>query len=210
MLTISTPTFDWSDSSDAVGPVTYQLFVDNNNDFSSPIISQPSLTQSTYGPSQSLADGTYYWKVIAKDGAGNESPGGSESHFTISTTETTPPTIVNTNPTDASVNVPVDSNIQVTFSEPIDPTTIETVSGANSLTLTDSSNIAVPATVTLSQDGRVATLNPSSFLGASRPYTASVNTDVKDLAGNSLPSTTTWGFRTGTPLLADPTLLTSK
>ena len=68
----TTPTFDWSDVTDASG-VSYSLQVDDNADFSSPIISKEGLTESTYTltKDEALSKGTYYWRVKAVDGAGN-------------------------------------------------------------------------------------------------------------------------------------------
>ncbi|MBN1429887.1 MAG: hypothetical protein JXB07_16075, partial [Anaerolineae bacterium] len=62
-----TPTFDWED---VPGSAYYRIQVDDNIDFSSPAAdSQP--TNSTYTPSNSLPNGTYYWHVRANDGMGN-------------------------------------------------------------------------------------------------------------------------------------------
>jgi hypothetical protein len=53
--------------------VTYRLQVDNNSNFSSPIIDEDNLAASAYTLASALADGTYYWRVKAVDGASNES-----------------------------------------------------------------------------------------------------------------------------------------
>lgn len=63
-----TPTFDWSDVSDAT---VYKLEVSNSNTFSSLEINQSSLSSSTYTPSSTVSDGTWYWRVRAKDSQGN-------------------------------------------------------------------------------------------------------------------------------------------
>lgn len=81
----ATPTLDWSDVSDPSG-VSYSLQVDDSSDFSSPVINQTGLASSTYTPTSSLAEGTYYWKVKAVDGASNESDWSSDWSFTITTT----------------------------------------------------------------------------------------------------------------------------
>ena len=58
----NTPTFDWSEPAGAAG---YHIQVDDNSNFSSPVMDQyPSA--STYTPSSALADGGYYWRVQAK------------------------------------------------------------------------------------------------------------------------------------------------
>jgi|GEM_PF-1503961 len=54
-----TPTFDWSDVTEAT---SYKIIADNNSDFSSPEIDQ-TITSSTFTPGVNMAAGTYYWKV---------------------------------------------------------------------------------------------------------------------------------------------------
>jgi hypothetical protein len=69
----STPAFDWTDASDHCA-VTYTLELDDNPDFSSPAMSKTGLTASAYtsATAEALAEGTYYWRVKAVDGIGNE------------------------------------------------------------------------------------------------------------------------------------------
>ena len=76
----NTPTFDWNDVS---GAVEYQLQVDDNNDFASPVVDQTGLTVSTYALAFPLDDGVYYWRVRAKDAAGNWSNWSAVWSFTI-------------------------------------------------------------------------------------------------------------------------------
>lgn len=57
----STPTFNWTAPA---GATVYRLLVDNNNDFSSPVIDRNvSATQYTHGTA--LPAGTYYWATRA-------------------------------------------------------------------------------------------------------------------------------------------------
>jgi len=63
----STPTFDWSDVAEAEN---YDLLVDDDADLSSPEI-QVTVPVSTYTLTVELPDGTYSWKVRARDAAGN-------------------------------------------------------------------------------------------------------------------------------------------
>jgi hypothetical protein len=85
----SMPTFRWSDVTDPSG-VSYSLQVDNDADFSSPIISKEELAESTYTLAEggALPDGTYYWWVEAVDGVGNTAGWTDFFDFTI---DTTPP-----------------------------------------------------------------------------------------------------------------------
>lgn len=82
-LTDTTPTFSW-------GAVTnaneYDIEVDNNADFSSPIIAQ-NRTTTSFTPGTALAAGVYYWRVGANNMAGGCSqlgPWSAVRTFTIS------------------------------------------------------------------------------------------------------------------------------
>jgi hypothetical protein len=67
------PSFDWSDVTDPSG-VTYSFQLDVQNTFTTPIVSVTGLTSSNYTVTQQLSvNTTYYWRVKAVDGAGNES-----------------------------------------------------------------------------------------------------------------------------------------
>ena len=102
----NTPTFDWGDVSDAgtvTSPILYELLVDTDNAFPSPDISQLGLTTSTFTPSagSELTDSTYFWKVRAKDSAGNFGPFSSTFTFTLDTIPPVAPVI--TVPTDGDI-----------------------------------------------------------------------------------------------------------
>ncbi len=63
------PTFDWTDVQDAA---KYELWVDDDPEFGSPIIQQSALAFSTYTAPSVLTDYvSYYWKVRCRDDAGN-------------------------------------------------------------------------------------------------------------------------------------------
>src|SRR5919112_1382321 len=93
--------------------------------------------------------------------------------------------------------VAVGANVEATFSEAMDASTIANASGvSNTFTLTKQ-GAATPVTASVSYDGasKKATLNPSADLEAGATYTATVNGGtggVKDLAGNPLASDKTW------------------
>jgi hypothetical protein len=77
----NTPTLDWSD---VEGAASYQLLVDNDPSFSSPEINTfPSSSEYTV-PDPGLSDGTWYWKVRAKNGP-LTSPWSEARSFTVDT-----------------------------------------------------------------------------------------------------------------------------
>ena len=68
------PTLDWSDVTKASGAtiITYDIQIANNSSFTSPTV-DTNVASSTYTPVGALADGLWYWKVRARDNAGNTS-----------------------------------------------------------------------------------------------------------------------------------------
>jgi peptidoglycan/xylan/chitin deacetylase (PgdA/CDA1 family) len=87
----STISFGWSNVTDIVSStVTYDMLVSPAADFSSPVITQTGLTQSSYNvPSNSLSTGTYYWKVRSSDASNNKSPYSSIQAFNLNTSGAT-------------------------------------------------------------------------------------------------------------------------
>jgi hypothetical protein len=83
------------------------------------------------------------------------------------------------------------------FTETMDPTTINTTT----FTLTQG-GAAVAGTVSYS--GTTAVFRPASSLAANTDYTATITTGARDLAGNSLPTATSWSFTTGTIVFSTP------
>ena len=84
----NTPTFSWTDVDDAVA---YELSVDNDNNYVNPDINLTDITSSSYTPTSSLSDGTYYWKVRCCDELGNW---GNWSNVWTLTINTQAPTLV--------------------------------------------------------------------------------------------------------------------
>ncbi len=111
-----------------------------------------------------------------------------------------PPTISGRIPAPNAVDVDETGNITVTFSEPMDATTI--IPANFSLKL-GGTNTNVP--FTLSYAGLTATLNPNSSLALGTQYAVSVKSAVEDLAGNPLGTDADWNFVTRADGLIDTT-----
>ena len=103
--------------------------------------------------------------------------------------DTTPPQVSSTNPNSNATDVLVTASITATFSEAIDPASID----SGSFTLEGPSGF-VPGTVSYSDF--TATLTPADNLAFSTSYAAEITTAVIDLAGNPLPSNASWIFTT--------------
>ncbi len=116
--------------------------------------------------------------------------------FTFETgsgTDTTNPEVVSATPSNGATNVSEYVSPQVIFSEEIDPSTI---TGSNLFLKKKSDESLVPSTVSLSQDGLTATLDPSSALNNNTAYVLTIGEQIKDLAGNTLLSPQTVEFST--------------
>lgn len=86
-LSDTTPTFTWNSVANAN---EYEIEVDNNSDFSSPVVDQ-TRTQTNFTPGVALAAGTYFWRVGANNTAGGcseFSPWSAVRSFTITTAPT--------------------------------------------------------------------------------------------------------------------------
>jgi Ice-binding-like/Bacterial Ig-like domain len=101
------------------------------------------------------------------------------------------PTVTSTNPSPGSTGVNINAKISAIFSTPMDPTTIT----GTTFTVTQG-GAAVLGTVTYA--GSTATFTPASDLAISLPFSASISTGAKDLAGNALAAANPWVFTTGT------------
>lgn len=112
--------------------------------------------------------------------------------------DTSSPTVVATSPTDAATQVALNSNVEVTFSENIDPQTVN----ANSMLMT-LNGVIVQGVVT--NNNSVVTFTPAQPLLESSNYSVIVS-GVADLAGNPLIQDASWAFTTADPDIIAPTV----
>ncbi len=110
---------------------------------------------------------------------------------------TTPPTITSVSPANGATNVPLNPTVTASFSEAVDPTTVNT----STFQLLDPSHNVLSATVVNNGAALTATLTPSAQLVPSTTYTAQIlggSSGLKDTSGDPLASTYTWSFTTAT------------
>ncbi len=99
------------------------------------------------------------------------------------------PTVTFTSPASSAVGINRSVTVTATFSEAMNPATI------NATTFTLSNGlVAVPAVVTYA--GTVATLNPVGTLGSNTQYTAHISEGARDMQGDSLATPKAWSFTT--------------
>ncbi len=104
--------------------------------------------------------------------------------------DTTAPTVVDKSPTGS--NVPIDTLVTATFSEAMAPATID----ETSFTLVGST---VSGTVSYDAGTFKATFTPDDDLEYNHEYTATLSTDITDLADNPLAAPYSWSFTTVRP-----------
>ncbi len=96
--------------------------------------------------------------------------------------DTSAPLFIGTNLVDLSSVAPTNQKVTATFNEAMDSTTIS----ASTFTLTGPGATPVLGKATYATSDTTATFTPTSDLLAGTPYTTSITTAVKDLAGNAL------------------------
>jgi len=191
---------------------------------------------AVFTPTGPLTIATLYTATVTTgftDLAGNHLAANKVWTFTGAAADATAPTVTSTDPLNNSTGVPVNKEPAATFSEAIDPATVNTgsdgISGTFTLTftgsgpgcvfdpITDPDPGCVPAqkvqgSASTTGTGNVATFVPlftltPSTTGASaitQTYTATLTTGVKDLAGNALAAPFTWSFVAGAGASAGP------
>lgn len=145
-----------------------------------------------FKPSANLIPNTFY-TVKVKLGTGSPDNIANSYNWSFTTggdaTDTKAPTVTGVTPANNGTGVVTGSTYIVTFSEPMNPSTI------NAATITlKQGTVAIAGTVTYS--GTTATFTPAAALSANLVYTGTVTTGVKDVAGNSLAANYTSVFTT--------------
>lgn len=101
-----------------------------------------------------------------------------------------PPTVSSTRPANLATNVPINSQVTVTFGGAMDPATI-----TGSTFILQQGSTTVSGTV--SYTNGTATFWPATSLLTNAPYTATITTGVTSLSGAALAADYVWNFMTG-------------
>jgi hypothetical protein len=150
-------------------------------------------TTATFTPAANLAANTIYTATITtgvKDANGNSIIKDYTWSFTTSaSTDLTPPTVSVTNPSNNNIGVAFNNPVVITFSEPIDQTSITALTF-----MVRQGTTNVPGTITTT--ATTATFTPTSNYLPATQYTATITANAKDVAGNKLGSDYTFSFTT--------------
>ena len=197
--TMVTATFSKAMNPSSINTTTFTLSGPGPTIVGGTIAYNASSNTATFSPSATLGLATPYTATIttgAKDVYGN--PLASNFVWTFTTSNTTcqpgPPTVDSVAPVSGSAGICPNSVAVASFSEAMNPATIN----STTFMLTGPGTAAVAGAVIYNAATYVATLTPSSNLALHTLYTATITTGVQDLLGNSLTSNYVWSFTTST------------
>jgi len=111
--------------------------------------------------------------------------------------DTTPPTVLSNAPLNGATGVALNATVRASFSEAMDPQTIN-----DETLILKAGATSIPGSVTYA--GVTATLTPGSALTPDTSYSVMVTTGAKDLSSNALDSDYEWSFTTGAALDTTP------
>lgn len=106
------------------------------------------------------------------------------------------PTVLSTQPATDATGVAVNQAVNATFSEPLAPATINSVT----FTLTGPGSLAIAGSITYDSASNIASFKPSASLAENTTYSATLTTGIEDRTGNALANSYTWSFATGAQL----------
>jgi hypothetical protein len=154
---------------------------------------------ATFKPASSLAYSTTYVAEIntaVEDLAGNELGVVKSWSFTTGAApDTTAPQVTSVYPVNGAKDIGCKEAITATFDEEMDSATIFQTTPKVTVTLTGPGLTPVAGVVTYVD--KIAKFTPGSDLADNTLFTATIDTQAKDLAGNALASSKVWSFTTG-------------
>jgi YD repeat-containing protein len=181
--TVNSLTFQVTDSANGAVAGTYSTSADGRT--ISFVPGAPLAVEHTYNVA---FDG-----LGITDVAGNLLTCSSACNFsfrTAATPDTTAPAVVGVNPSNQATGVPINAQVLIQFTKPVDQLTLGQVT-------LSSAGGPVNTIPILSNGQQTLTLIPTVTLSSSTLYTVNV-AGVQDLSGNTLPSPVTTSFTTST------------
>jgi hypothetical protein len=178
-----------------ITPTTFKLTGPGSTPVSGDVTFVDLTSVATFEPSGALTGDTLYTATLT---TGITDLGGTPlaSDFvwtfrTGLTADTTPPVVTFTVPARGATGVATNSKATATFNESMDPSTIK----ASTFVLANGASAT--GDVVYADAGKTATLTPDQDLLVNTEYTATLTTQVRDLAGNALSVAYVWTFTTG-------------
>ncbi len=179
----------------SINETTFLVRDSDRINLSGSVTYNPDTRTATFTPRDVLAYSTTYTATITSgvtDIGGNPlAEDYSWSFTTEAVTDSIPPVVSLTSPSQDAADVPVSSSISVTFSESIDPVTIT----SSSFFISDGRD-NVSGAMILTDDGKTVIFDPLPDLAAGTAYIVTLTTEIKDLAGNTLAEDNICSFTT--------------
>jgi methionine-rich copper-binding protein CopC len=164
--------------SEQMSPATVSVDVNPSLELGTEAWGNENRTISFPSPADDWAFSTTYTvTVMGSDVAGNPMTESTITFTTETPPDTTRPTIVSAAPGAGALNVPVNTNLEFTFSEPMDQAATEAAF---------SSTPAVTCVFTWNTRRTLMSCNPSVNLSFGTAYMARIGTGARDDAGNAL------------------------
>src|SRR5215210_960881 len=188
----------WPDDNTGCGTTSPTPIEDNSN--STVTFNAPANTGTATSYTFSVKWSNTSVSLSPTTGDDGQSVSGNTDVWFKVTVDNTAPTVTSVTPADGATGVGIGTNVDATFSEAMDASTIS----GSTFTLKHGTDPAVNASVSYDSTTKKATLNPTADLDYSTNYTATVTTGAKDIAGNALASNKTWSFTTAAPACTTP------
>lgn len=188
---------DFGPSEDAPSGTLTHFYYSSSEPFSTfecSLDSAPFANECGSGYYFNLSDGKHTFEARATDKAGNVDPTPAKRTFAV---DATAPTVSSAKPKDQAKKVDIRANIKATFSEAMNPETMEYAIALSE----EDSQYTVPAKVTYDPETNKAKLDPEVTLKAGVTYVVTVHggTDkwwaAEDLVGNTVVEKS-WSFTT--------------
>src|SRR6202795_1455105 len=195
--TLVTPTFSKAMNPASINSGTFTLTGPGTTAVAGTVSYDAARNTAIFTPSSALAFSTLYTATIttgATDVFGLSLATNYVWSFTTGTTTclTGPPTVISVAPPTGSNGICPSTVVVATFSEAMNPSTIN----GTTFTLTGPGTTAVAAAVTYDAPSHVATLTPTNPLALSTLYTATITTGAQNLFGDPLANNYVWTFTT--------------
>ena len=193
-------TFDEAMNAATITTTSFTLVDAGSNPVSGAVSYNTGTHTATFTPTATLATNTIFTATITTavtDVAGIALATNYSWSFTTVLPEAIPPEVSTTNPLKRARGALLSGPITATFSEALDPITVN----VGSFIVTDPIG-AVSGTVSLSPDGLTASFTPQTPFDFKTRVDIQLTTAIRDLAGNQLAVDYTWHFNTGKRLAA--------
>jgi hypothetical protein len=202
--TIVTATFSMAMNPATIDGTTFTLTGPGTTPVAGVVTYSTSSNTATFTPSSALALSTLYTATITS-GATDEYGIALASNlvwtFTTGANPCAAPDIISEIPANNAVGVCPATAVNATFSEAMNPATI------NATTFTLTGRGTTPVTGVVTYAGSTVTFTPASALALNTLYTATITTGAQDTFGNALASNFVWTFMTSTTACAAPTVI---